>query len=504
MNHLLPSIGLGLSLVFAASLAVAQTTADRAHPIYDIELSDVEAPPLPELETAPFATRTLTYEDGMELLRQNNLQVEIARQSLEDAAIIDSQARSIFVPTINLTAQVVYNNREVRFAQGNMFAPFTPYLDSVYNNDPALQNYFANNPDAVDARQLANAPAEEMIVRPRTDFSAQVTLTQPLFTARIFPARKLARIVKEQANAGIEVAAQQSLVAYNQLFFQAVALRRFISVATQNVENAELTLNRARILFEEQAGTEFDLTRAEVSHRAAVRDLTNARTSYRLSIEAIATLMRVEPNFDVVSPEELEAPASVDDVLSVALQERADLHAASLNIARSDAMAQEANMRKYPTLLGQAQASVGRVTVFTDQAVNWSLSLIASWDIFDGGAAGRDRRSARVEQARASLQLDLQRDQIRDEIRRSWIEFQNQENLISQAEAEVAFATQNYQLTIDARDLGAASALDVDMAQNQLYQAQLAYADAKTSQLAAIYNLYILQGTSSAITSSVR
>lgn len=467
--------------------------------IANIELVDAEKLELPPLERAPFATQTLTYEAGVQSLQQNNLQVEIARQSLEDAAIIDSQARSIFVPSINVTAQVTYNSRKVVFDQGNMFAPFSPYLDSIYNNDPVLQDYFANNPEVVDARMLANMEPEEMVVQPRTNYTATATLTQPLFTAQIFPARKLADIVKKQAEASVEVAAQQALIAYNQLYFQAVGLRQFIAVATQNVEHAHIQLERAQILFEEEAGAKFDVTRAEVQHRAAQRDLANATTGYRLSIEALATLMRIPADFDVEMPEDIEAPRSMEEIIDVAMANRAEFTAADYAIARSDAMAQEAKMRKYPTIVGQATGSVGRVTVFTDKAVNWSLALIASWDIYDGGAANRDRRSARVEQARAELQRELQRDQIRDEIRRSWIEFQNQETLIDQAAAEMAFAEENHQLTLDARSLGAATALDVEVAQNQLYQAQLAFTDALTSKMAAIYNLYIVQGTSAAI-----
>src|SRR5690625_6307743 len=170
--------------------------------------------------------------------------------------------------------------------------------------------------------------------------------------------------------------------------------------------------------------------------------------------------------------------------------------AGQLQIERNDALAREAKARKYPVLMAQGTASLARKTLFTGNIFNWSVGLVASWDIYDGGAAGRDRRRARIEQARAQLELENQRDQIRNEIHQDCLELQNQEVLVEQAEAEVALATENYELTHDARQLGAASALDVDVAQNQLYQAQLAYVDAVSSRMSSIYNLYILQGTS--------
>lgn len=463
----------------------------------NLELEEFEAPDLPELERSKFASRDLGYEAGMELLKANNLQIDIARQSLEDAAIIESQTKQIFAPSINVSAQVTYHSREITMGMGQMFQPFVPYLQSIYESDAALQAYMDANPDQ-DIRRIAmnDGGGSDMVVQPRTDYSGTLTVTQPLFTAQIFPAKRLADIVQEQAHASVEVAAQQSLVAYNQLYFQAVTLRQFVSVAEQNVANAKLTLDQAQILFEEEAGPKFDVTRADVQYRAAMRDLRNATTQYELAIRSLATLLRTDADFDVKMPERIDAPESLDEILAAAMDERAEFRAGQLSVERSDAMAREAKARKYPTLMAQGTASAARKTLFTGNIFNWSVGLVASWDIYDGGAAARDRRSARVEQARAQLELESQRDQIQNEIQQAWLELQNQEGLVEQAEAEVALAKENYELTHDARQLGAASALDVDVAQNQLYQAQLAFVDAVSARMSSIYNLYILQGTS--------
>lgn len=516
ITSLIVSVALG-----CASVSVAQTSADAEtddqgqdsvlqpmsrqrfealtpEQLREMELEDFEAPELPELEASEFATRTLDYEAGMELLKANNLQIEIARKSLEDAAIIESQTKQIFAPSVNVQAQVTYHSREITMGMGQMFQPFVPYLESVYQNDAALQAYMDANPDQ-DIRVMAQEGGGsdgDMVVQPHTDYSGTLTVTQPLFTAQIFPAKRLAEIVKEQANASVEVAAQQSLVAYNQLYFQAVTLRQFVSVAQQNVDNAKLTLDQAQILFEEEAGPKFDATRAEVQYRAALRDLRNATTQYELAIRSLATLLRTEADFDVGEPEVIDAPQSLEEIMDAAMDERAEFRAGKLDVERSDAMAREAKARKYPTIMAQGTASLARKTLFTGNIFNWSVGLVASWDIYDGGAASRDRRSARIEQARAELQLEQQRDQIRDEIQQAWLELQNQEGLVEQAHAEVELAKENYELTHDARQLGAASALDVDVAQNQLYQSQLAYVDAVTSRMSSIYNLYILQGTS--------
>lgn len=468
--------------------------------IRNMELEEFEAPELPELGQSEFATRTLQYDAGMEILKENNLQIEIARQSLEDAAIIESRTKQIFAPSVNVTAQVTYNSQKITMGLGQMFQPLNPYLDSVYNSDAALKAFMDANPEQ-DVRNMSSGNGDDdgMIVQPHTDYSGTLSVTQPLFTAQIFPAKRLADIVKEQSSASVEVAAQQALIAYNQLFFQAVTLRQLIAVAQQNVENSKITLDEAQIMFEEDAGPRFDVTRADVQYRAAKRDLRNAQTQYELAIRSLATLLRTEADFDVHEPERIDAPTTLDEILEAALDDRAEFRAGKLEVDRSDAMAREAKARKYPTLMAQGNASLARKTLFTGNIFNWSVGLVASWDIYDGGAGNRDRRTARVEQARAQLQLEQQRDEIQNEIQQAWLELQNQEGLAEQAEAEVALAIENYELTQDARQLGAAGALEVNVAQNQLYQAQLAYVDTISSRMASIYNLYILQGTSPVI-----
>lgn len=448
---------------------------------------------LPEDESTE--RRVLSYEAGMNALEANNLSIAIARQSLEEAAIVDQQARSIFVPSVDLTAQVTYNDRQVTLSQGSPFAPLLPYLNSVADNDPSIQQFYDNNPEVVDPRVLAAQPAEDVVVRPRTDFTAQLVVTQPLFTARIFPARRLADIIEQQSEASIEVAVQQQLTAYNQLYFQAVGLQRSIEVAHANVENAQIAYDQARILYEEQAGTEFDATRALVNYRTALRDLENARTAYRLTVDAIATLIREEADFDVSAPTDLSAPSDIDEVMQTAMQQRPDIEAADLNVRQFEARADEARARYLPEISGQALGSAQRVTAFNDRTFRWSLSLIASWSLYDGGANARERRRQQISAANAELERMQIEDQIRSEIRQGFLELENQRTLLQRAAAEAELAQLNYELTVEARELGAATALDVEVARNQLYQTELAEADAETNLQAAIYNLYIIQGT---------
>lgn len=513
MSSFLTRAGVALSLLFMSGSALAQAPQPEGGALAQPEQSAIsvneageiifdetlELPALPELEESTFAVRTLTFEQGMEELRTNSLSLEIARKSLEDAAIVEQQVRQIFSPTVNAQAFITYNSREIALASGNMYAPLSPYLDSQYNNDPALQQFFADNPDVPDARMLAQAEVPPTTIQYHWTWGGQLTATQPLFTARVFPGYRLAQLVRKQANAGIEMTLQASAQGYNELYHNAFATRQYIAIAKKAVENATLSSDRARILYEEQAGSEFDLIRADVTRRAAERDYENAKASYQMLIEALATLIRVEPNFDVVVPQDVEAPASLEQVVSTALSERAELRMSEIEVQRYEAQMQEARLRLTPTILAQGNVTATRATALSGDILNWSVSLIANWDLYDGGAGSRDRRSARINAERSRLERVQKEEQIRDEIRRSWINLQNQETIVEQSRVEVALASKAFEVTFASRELGAASQLDVDNAMLTLYQAQLALATAEAQRRAAIYNLYIVQGTSAMV-----
>ena len=483
---------LGAALTLTTSVASAQD-AGRAYSAPERHLS--EGLNLEELQVADRepASREIRFEEGLELLSVNSLDVESARQALVVAGVLEAQARAAFAPTVNLSARVAINDPVVRFAANNPLAPLLPYLDSVYDNDPALQAALAD-PDTVDARDIARMEPEDSIVSPRVDYRATLTARQPLYNGRFFPARRVADLAVRQAEAAIENVTFATQQAYTQLYFQAVGLQRYSDIAKANVETSRLTLERAQKMFEARAGSEVDLTRAEVSYLTALSDYENANISYDLAVEAMATLLRVDADFDVVEPPELEQPSSLEEIVQSAFQSRAELVAADLEVESADLARQEAGAAFHPYVFAEAQANAHRVTAFSGRAVTWNISLNLSWDLWDGGATRRAKKLAEVTGYQAELRREQLEDRIRTEIRSAWLTMETQRNLVRRAKSTARIAQINYDVTVRSQELGSSSALEIDVAQNALFQAQLGLADSEMQYRAAVYELYRLQG----------
>lgn len=452
------------------------------------------------LSGVPSAARELSFDEGLQTLYENNRDIEIARQNIADAEVLNRQIIAIYFPQITLDARYILNDEEVSFNQGNVYAPLGPYLDSAYENDPNLQTQFPFDatPENCgmasargDARCLAIQEPAGGIIKYRHDYSLSASITQPLFDGQIFAGRKLAQLAEMGAYNSIQQAAFSLQDAYIQLYFQALGLKQQIGIALRNLDNAKLTYEQARILYEEQAGTRFDATRARVSLLSAVRQVRNAYASYQIAIQSLGILLNTEPDFNISEPEELPEP-NPDNLIASALEDRPDIEGLEINVRQSELDAERAKAKWYPTVSAQGNLMYGRSSALSGDAVTWNIALIASWSLYDGGVRRREQRTAEIEQVRRELQLDQLRDQIETDVQTAWLEYDNQKTQVENSEAEVELATENLDLTREANQLGAASALEVDLAQNQLFQAELALSNSQTALQRLRYDLYRL------------
>jgi outer membrane protein TolC len=133
-----------------------------------------------------------------------------------------------------------------------------------------------------------------------------------------------------------------------------------------------------------------------------------------------------------------------------------------------------------------------QVTAFNPRAVRWNIALVASWDIYDSGLRRTERRRREYDYAVTELQREQTQAQLVASIDMAMLELQQNETNVQTASAEVELATENLELVREAQALGAASSLDVILAQQQLYLAELALADAEVKVQQKIYTVRLL------------
>lgn len=486
-------------LVLASASALAQSTTDGDDTARSIvqRHDDIDLESVKPKDREP-ASRSVAFAEGLELLARNSLDIENAKLDLINASILDKEARSNFAPNVNVSARVIMNDPAVEQVTPNPLAPMKPYLDSIYQRDAGVrqdvEDYLATHADAIDARVAASRDGGTRVITHRYDYGASLTARQPIFNGHFFPARKLADLAEEQAHATVAEATFLTQEAYTQGYFQAVSLQRASDIAKTNIETARITLQRLQRSHEVGAASEVDLTRAEVTYLTAIDDYENANIAYSLAIESLATLLRIPPDFDVEDPEDLQAPESLEALLEHAFEVRPELTTVDMGVREAELRKREARSAFEPYIYAEGQANAQRTTAFTGRVVTWNVSLNLSWDLWDGGQSRRARQRADLQKESVELQRSRLLDRIQHEIRSAWLTMRSQANILRRAKSISKIAQINYAAATRSQSLGAASALEVDDAQNALFQAQLTEANAEVQYRYSVYELYRLQG----------
>ncbi len=432
------------------------------------------------------ALPTLTLDEARELLLANSDDVELAERAAERAELYIDRARSLLRPTVQVTGSYTLYDREIEFELGNPYEPLIPYLDAVRAANP-------DNPDLFDPSVLAQG-GEPATIQPRHEVRGGLTVSQSLFNARAFPLLQQAYLVIDQADNGVDQTRYQLGSVLEQAWFMACTLRRFVDIAEGQEEIARLTHERLQGLFDEGVGNLFEVRRALLDYNNAEREAENARRSYRIAVEAVAALLDVPSDFDVAEPAQLEVPATLDEVLESYEQRLPQFEGHDLAVEFSEEQLRVDRATMWPILTGQLNANLAPETAFNDRVFSWSLSVFATWTLYDAGT----RRIARRDTEYELLQEETRREQSRQEVeadaRQVWLEVQQSITDIERTTSQVEFAERNVWLTNESFQLGAATSLDIQVAQQQLYLAQLADADAQVTLLQRLYRLYRIVG----------
>ena len=438
---------------------------------------------------------SLSLADAAVVLDEGSRTLRISNATIEQARLLHTQARSALLPDVNLSFAYTFRDREVLFEMPNAYAPLSPYLDSVYNGDLELQQYLGDNPNVPDARAMAATEAEASVIQYRHDYRFGATVNQTILDFRVLSLLDQADIALEQAENGREQAGYQLYASLQALYFEALAAQRLVEVSEHNVELAEIASERATAALEEDVGNRFEENRAQIAVHTAQRDLEASRLAYSLATEALRAYLDLPEAFDVVEPPPLEPVETIDDVLGEALATHPGLEGVELSRRLSEERLDENRAQWWPTVHAQAQATTVRESAFSGDAFSWSLGIVLNWDVWDGGLRLAQRNTVELDIEANRLRLEQQHANVTSSVRNAWMRYETQAQLMDSVRAEAELASRNHWITQEAFDLGAATSLDVDIAQQQLYLAEVAQALSEVRLRALLYELHRLAGT---------
>jgi outer membrane protein TolC len=398
--------------------------------------------------------RALTLDQALAELDSQSPTLVQVRSRVADARALATQARVPLIPTVVATGGYTRNSADARVDFSKIQLPGLP------------------------AGALPSGP---LVIQPLGVWTVAGTMRVPLIIPNAWADWSAAQRAADTVAANAESARLQLRASLAEAAWAAAAAEEIVAVSERAVAVAEEHQRSAARSV--TAGTEAPLAvlKAETEVVKRQSDLAQARANRERSHLALGVLLgKTEPT-RVLLPAEpgSEAGRGVESLVAEALQSRPEVAAQSAQIRAARAQATSARLRWLPQISSSGAVFAADVPYPTGKKEGWRLTLDALWPLYDGGLAfgKRDQAEAALVTARAAA--EAQRLSIVQEV-------QDTRRDVSVAKERLRLAEQQRELATAAAasakrifEAGVASSLEVLDANDKLYQADVAMADAR-------------------------
>lgn len=337
----------------------------------------------------------------------------------------------------------------------------------------------------LSTRAIFQLGITRLVTEPSEFKETSLSISQLLFDSFQTPLQ--IRQAKAQTNAAsftYERTRADIALQVTQQFFEVLRARAMVRLQQQVLTRARRLLEAAEAGYKAGTVAKLDVLRAQVQVRTAEVDLLSAQNQERIAMLTLRNLMGVSEDFafDIVEPkEEPFSPPSLTECLAQALRQRPEIREGEWQRESANAAKQLARIATMPTLnLNGSYNRYPSTTRTVDK--EWSINLIVSYPIFDGGRLRAELNQAQMQLEQTELNLKRTLDNVRLQVQQSYLNWQNARERWDAAQVAVKEASETARLTEEAYRAGAASLLDV-------LTAQVALAQSETQEIQARYDL---------------
>ncbi len=332
--------------------------------------------------------------------------------------------------------------------------------------------------------------------QPTKTAKGQLALNQPLIVPTAWP-------LYDEAKHALEAQRAQMVDDKRQLAFDAAKAYFGVLLADEVVQAAQKKLDTAKTNLQDtdaqvkaQLVSSNDVTRAQIDLGSSQRELAADQGGLEAAYVSLEFLVNSRVPRGLSVPNALltasQRPlASPDALVADALRARPDLAAKKASGLAAHDFAREPHLRWYPTLGFQALFNASSTGTPSGHDVDGSLSLTASWSIYDAGARDADARSREASAAIADLNTQALVRSIDAQVRAAAAQLIASQQALGAAKAAMDSSRKSADETAILYRQGLAKAIELVDANEQRFLAEVNYAEAEFS-LATTY-LSLLQ-----------
>lgn len=408
------------------------------------------------LLTLPLTAQSRVVDDYVSLGLKQNLGVRQEDLEVRKSGAVLKEARANFLPSATINAR----NSSVR---GNQI-DFGSFINPVF----------------VTLNQLtgtANFPTDVVLRLPLKQ-ETSIRLAQPIFQPAAFAGYRAAGAARDAQSATRDARVTQVAADIRSAYLQHAKARRLaeLRAATRLLLEAQVRV-MARLIDAGRA-TPDALSRARAELSDAVQREAEAAQLVGATRQAFNMMLArpLESAIDIVADSSMgfvEMP-TLDVAITSGTAQRAELRA--LGAAEKAAVAQRrlAQSAFLPNVALAVDYGVqGNEYRFASDADFTTISVVASWNLFNGGRDAARAEQAGLEAQRIALQTDDAKRGVELQVRLAWQSAEVARAAIATAEEQRIAAARTHELVRRRAEEGLASPLELSQARTQLTAAEL-------------------------------
>ena len=292
---------------------------------------------------------------------------------------------------------------------------------------------------------------------------------------------------------------ENTLFSAAQAYMNVIHDRQVAKLTEQNLKFLTEQARAARSRFEVGEGTRTDVAQADASRSGAIAQLSAARAQAEASAATYRQVVGEDPGtLKPAAPLTKLLPSSLNAAYSIASNEHPAILATQHLVDAAGFGVKSAE----GALLPQISASAGISQTYQDAngfmartenlgpSTSASIGASLSIPIYTGGRASAQIRQTKEQLGQARIQVDVMRDQVRNQIAAAWTSYQAAREGVDANRALVSAAQLALNGVIEERNVGQRTTLDVLNAQNDVISAKINLANAEHDVVVASY--YIL------------
>jgi outer membrane protein len=298
-------------------------------------------------------------------------------------------------------------------------------------------------------------------VLPAFDYNLAIAVSQPVFTGlRTGKMRQQAAIGEEAATRMLDVSTDDAVLDATRAYYRVLGAQENVEISARAVAVTGEMLRTAESLYRAGEAVETAVLRARVAATEARREALEAANGLELARQQLALITGIEGDFHVVRPPRPDAARrGLEDLIALALQNRPEIQALAFQRRISELEVEKRHGQYLPTVTADAMYLQRRASFPSSQLS--SVSINATWLLFNGGRTAAEVAVARSGLHQIELQLELLRKQTRQQVRAAYMNVDTHAASVDMLTAQVDFARRNAESTARAYRVGEATDLDL-------------------------------------------